>query len=124
MEAGLPQSSLMALFEAIQAQSAEALTQVPGMTEAIQLALSTAMESAYADAFAYVYYAAMAVGGVAVIAALCMKDYDPYLTGHIPKQVGKRNYTPNLEPDAAEPVAREDTKEQQVTEEQQEFSRA
>jgi hypothetical protein len=34
-----------------------------------------------------VYYAGTAIGCAAIIAAIFMKDYDKYLTGHIPKKV-------------------------------------
>jgi hypothetical protein len=85
--AGLPQSSLPALFEAIAAQSAAAYATVPGLTPQIQLAVSDALTDSYAAAFSYAYYAGTAIGCAAIIAAVFMKDYDAYLTGHIPKKV-------------------------------------
>lgn len=90
IKAGLSPAVLEQLFEAIQSQSAEAFSKIPGMTEQIQLDISRTLQDAYADAFSYVYYAAAAVGAVAVIAAMCLKDYDKYMTGHTPKQISKR----------------------------------
>lgn len=66
----------------------------------IQLTISNAIEDAYGDAFQYVYYAALAVGGVAIIAALFMKDYDKYMTNHTPKQVYGRGNTETPEIDS------------------------
>jgi nicotinamide riboside kinase len=63
---------------------------VPGMTPNIESVLIDALEDAYAAAFAFVYYAAVAVGATAVIAALFIKDYDQFLTGHVPRQVYKK----------------------------------
>ncbi|KAL6246018.1 hypothetical protein RBB50_007171 [Rhinocladiella similis] len=92
LEAGLAWSSLPQLFHAMQSQSPAAFAKPPGMAKQIQAAVALALENAYADAFAYVYYAALAVGGVAVVAALCIKDYDSYMTGHVPKQVHRRGH--------------------------------
>jgi len=36
-----------------------------------------------------VYYAALAVGLVGLIACCCIKDYDPYFTSHVPRQIYK-----------------------------------
>lgn len=90
LQAGLPQSSLPALFAAIQTQRPDALASVPGMTPLIEGALADSMADAYAVAFANVCYAAAAVGATAIIASLVLKDYDQYLTGHIPRQVYKK----------------------------------
>jgi hypothetical protein len=87
IKAGLPQTSLPALFQAIAAQSPEAFAAVPGLTPEIQIAVSDSLIAAYSWAFKYVYYAALAIGGVAVIAASFLKDYDPLMTGHMPKQL-------------------------------------
>lgn len=57
------------------------------MTASIGGVLHDTLADAYAAAFAYVYYAAVAVMLTAVIAALFLKDYDRYLTGHVPRQV-------------------------------------
>ncbi|KAJ9640795.1 hypothetical protein H2204_003084 [Knufia peltigerae] len=91
LQAGLPQSSLPQLFQAIQAQSPTAVAAVPGMTTAISTALTESMSDAYAKAFSFVYYSGVAVGGTAIIASLFLKDYDQFLTSHTPRQIYKRN---------------------------------
>jgi len=91
LQAGLPASSLPKLFAAMQAQNQSALAAVPGITPEIELALTNSLSDAYAAAFAYVYYAALAIGGAAVIAALFLKNYDELLTGHVARQVYKPN---------------------------------
>lgn len=87
ISAGLPAASLPDLFAALQAQNQAALAAVPGFTPEVQLALANSMSDAYAAAFAYVYYAAIAVGATAAIAALFLKDYDKLLTDHVPRQL-------------------------------------
>ncbi|OAL40510.1 hypothetical protein AYO20_00246 [Fonsecaea nubica] len=91
LQAGLPQTSLPQLFAAVEAQSPTALAAVPGMTPRIQAVLTSTIADAYSTAFAYVYYAAVAVGATAIIASLFLKDYDQFLTGHIPRQIYKKD---------------------------------
>lgn len=88
--AGLPESSLTALFKALAAATTSALVAVPGMTTAIEAAVSQAMSDSYAAAYSYVYYAAVAVGATGLIAAICMKDYDSLFTDHVARRVGNQ----------------------------------
>lgn len=70
VNAGLPASSITDLFTAIGAGTANALVAVPGMTPEIQAAVGAALANAYAAAYAFVYYAAIAIGLVGVIGEL------------------------------------------------------
>lgn len=88
--AGLPESSLADLFAAVAAGTPAALAAVPGFNAEIGVALTDSLTSAYAAAYAYVYYAAVAVGGVGIIAACCMKDYDDMLTSHVSRQIYRK----------------------------------
>jgi hypothetical protein len=87
IDAGLPESSLVELFEAISAGTTAALAQVPGMTPQIEAAVGSSLSNAYAAAYAYVYYAAVAVACVGLIACICVKDYDGFFTSHIPRKI-------------------------------------
>jgi hypothetical protein len=87
IDAGLPESSLPELFEAIGAGTPTALAQVSGMTPQINGAVETSLSNAYAAAYAYVYYAAVAVACVGLVACICVKDYDDLFTSHIPRQI-------------------------------------
>ncbi|KAI1612335.1 fungal trichothecene efflux pump [Exophiala viscosa] len=91
--AGLPRSSLTALTNALAQGTGSALASVPGMTESIELAVNNALADAYSAAYAYVYYAAIAVGCIAIISALVLRDYDDRMTNHVAKQMyhGDRN---------------------------------
>ncbi|KIX97094.1 uncharacterized protein Z520_07208 [Fonsecaea multimorphosa CBS 102226] len=89
MQAGLPERSVPALLEAIVAGTPDALAKVPGITTKIEAAVAAELPYAYAAAYAYVYYSAVAVAGVGLIACFCVKDYDPYLTNHVPRQIYK-----------------------------------
>lgn len=49
--------------------------------------MAVAIANGYAAAYAYVYYAAIAVGLVGLIACCCIKNYDPYFTNHVARQI-------------------------------------
>ena len=89
LEAGLPQSSLTDLFTAIAAGTTASLEAVPGMTTEIEAAVADALSDGYAAAYSYVYYAAVAVGIVGLIACISLKDYDSLFTGHVSRQIYK-----------------------------------
>ncbi len=89
LDAGLPQSSLPELFQAIAAGTPNAFAAVPGINAGIQGAVAGAVADGYAAAYAYVYYAAIAVGLVGLVACCCIKDYDPYFNNHVSKQIYK-----------------------------------
>lgn len=92
IQAGLPETSVPDLLLAIAAGGTpETLSQVDGITPAIEQTLGTVLPTAYAAAYAYVYYAAVAVGCVGLIASFCIKDYDEYFTDHVPRQIYKIN---------------------------------
>lgn len=85
--AGLSESSLPALSEAVANGTASALASVPGMTDKISAAVARAIVDANVASYAYVYYSVLAIGGVAIIAACSMRDYDDRLSNHVPKQM-------------------------------------
>lgn len=62
---------------------------MPGITPQIEAVLGAALSNAYAAAYAYVYYAAVAVGLVGLIACFCIRDYDQYFNNHVPRQIYK-----------------------------------
>lgn len=67
LNAGLPEASLTDLFTALGAGTVAALEGVPGMNPEILAAVGAATANAYAAAYSYVYYAAVAVGIVGLI---------------------------------------------------------
>lgn len=64
-----------------------ALLEVEGMTPEILRATNIAVSDAYSKSYAYVYYFAVALGGVAIIASACLRDFDQYLTEHVSRQL-------------------------------------
>lgn len=70
LNAGLPKSSLTDLFDALALGTPAALAKVPGITPSIEAAVGAAVANGYAAAYAYVYYAAIAVGLVGLIGTL------------------------------------------------------
>jgi hypothetical protein len=63
-----------------------ALLAVDGMTPSLLRTTNIAVSDAYSRSYAYVYYFAVALGCLAIIASLCMRDFDQYLTGHVSRQ--------------------------------------
>ncbi|KIW77805.1 hypothetical protein Z517_07638 [Fonsecaea pedrosoi CBS 271.37] len=88
-QAGLPETSVSSLLAAIAAGTPDAMDAVPGITATIREAVAAELPWAYAAAYAYVYYSAIAVAGVGLIACFCVKDYDKYLTNHVSRQIYK-----------------------------------
>jgi hypothetical protein len=64
-----------------------ALMEIQGMTPELLRATNIAVSNAYSRSYAYVYYFAVAIGALAIIASLCMRDFDKYLTGHVSRQL-------------------------------------
>lgn len=71
LNAGLPQASIEALFTAIASGKSSALEQVPGMNPEILAVVGAAVSNGYAAAYAYVYYAGVAIGIVGLIGKFC-----------------------------------------------------
>jgi hypothetical protein len=46
-----------------------------------------AVSDAYSKSYAYVYYFAVAIVGLAIVASLCMRDFDRYLNTHVSRQL-------------------------------------
>lgn len=104
-KAGLPASSIPDLFTAITIGTPAALAKVPGINPQIEAVLAAALSNAYAAAYAYVYYAAIAVGLVGLIACFCIRDYDRYFNNHVPRQIyksGKEKLVPSNSSAASE----------------------
>jgi hypothetical protein len=88
VKAGLPQSSLPQLFAAMATGSAQAYKSVPGITPGIITAAMAAQQNAYAYSLKYVYYAALAFGGLGFIFACCIvPNVDKEMTGFVAKKI-------------------------------------
>ncbi|KAI1479787.1 trichothecene efflux pump [Daldinia eschscholtzii] len=91
--AGLPKSSVPVLLQAVTAGTEDALRAVPGMNDNILAVTSTKVSEAYASAYTYPYYTALALGIVSIIAALTLRDFDHHLTDHVSRQLYKKSDT-------------------------------
>lgn len=94
---------------AISAGTAAALKDVPGMTPRIISVTNNAVADSYAAAYAYVYYFSLALGCLAIIAAACARDFDCYLTGHVSRQIHRKEET------AVDPLQVNDTDSERQT---------
>nr|AAM49002.1 trichothecene efflux pump [Fusarium mesoamericanum] len=86
----IPQASFPSLLEAATTGRIDAVKALPGMTNSIAAVVSRAMADSYSASYANVYYFAMALGVIPIIASLCMRDFDRYLTDHVPHQIYDR----------------------------------
>lgn len=67
-----------------------ALNEVRGMTPKILRATNITVSDAYSKSYAYVHYFAVAIGGLAIAASLCLRDFDKYLDIHVSRQLYHR----------------------------------
>jgi len=72
MNAGLSESSAIALVTAIATGNVSVADNVPGVTAQILQAASAAAHTAYFKSFQVVYYASIAFGACAIISAICV----------------------------------------------------
>ena len=84
VSAGLPSSSLPALFEAVQNGN---LTVVPGMSQKIMAAVDAAVKDAYARSYQTVYLCTLPFGALLVISALFSPNVEQYLTDEVARKL-------------------------------------
>ena len=88
LAAGLPTTSLPALFEALTAGTAAAFKAVPGINLQVIGAVEAAEVQAYVQSFKYVYYACLAFGCLGFVTAFfIIKDVDKEMTGFVAKKL-------------------------------------
>lgn len=88
--AGLASNSVSELMAAIGTGTQAAVLNVTGMNTEILHITNIAVSTAYSKSYAYVYYFAVALGGLAIIASVCLRDFDQYLTEHVSRQLYHR----------------------------------
>ncbi|KZM18935.1 hypothetical protein ST47_g9933 [Ascochyta rabiei] len=93
LAAGLPESQLESLMTAAAAANQTALLAIEGMTPELLRTTNIAVSEAYSKSYAYVYYFAVAIGVLAIIASVCMRDFDKYLTDHVSRQLYHKKIT-------------------------------
>lgn len=85
--AGLPSSSVTALFAAITNGTRAALESVPGMHADILAVVGRTVKDAYSMSFKTVYLSSLGFGGLAVIASFFATDVDTFLTNFVNKTI-------------------------------------
>ena len=87
LHAGLPESSVPLVFEAITNGTVAAMDAVPGITPAIEGAVANAVKSAYSASFGTVYLVSIAFGAAAVIASLFTSNIDQFMTNYVSRRI-------------------------------------
>lgn len=90
IKAGLPESSVPKLMAAVSSAKAEALKAVPGMNPDILTVTMDSVSDSYSASYAYVYYFCVALGGLSIIAAVCCREFDHYLTDHVSRRIHEK----------------------------------
>ncbi|KAJ4361112.1 uncharacterized protein N0V89_001681 [Didymosphaeria variabile] len=93
IEAGLPESSVSSLLQAVAAGASEAIAAVPGVNSELLAVVNAGAADSFAGAYAYVYYTALALALAAAIAAMFIRDMDHYLTDHVSRQIYHKKET-------------------------------
>jgi hypothetical protein len=83
-EAGIPRDRIPAIVAAVQAGT---LAKVPGISPAMQAAVSKVVPTAYSQAFKTVYLASLAFGGIAILSSLFSKDVQKHLTDRVERKL-------------------------------------
>ena len=96
-EAGVAASDIPTIITAATSGSKDALAAIPGMTPALIQLTNNKVADAYGKAFAYVYYTALALGAICILASVSLRDFDHYLTDHVSRQVYRKEET-NVDP--------------------------
>jgi hypothetical protein len=99
--AGLPESSLPALFAGL---STGNFTAVPGITPLVIEAAVLANKHAYAKSFSIVFLCTIPWGAVMLIAAIFTPNMEPYLTDEVPRKLHD-GYHRKLEEEKVVPIA-------------------
>lgn len=90
IKAGLPATSVEAFLVAINSGAVTAVEAVPGVNAKIIGAGEVALVEAYTNSFSYVFYASIAFGGCAVIAALLVRPItEAELSGNLIFHLGE-----------------------------------
>ncbi|KAJ2906561.1 trichothecene efflux pump [Zalerion maritima] len=87
-EAGLPESSIEALFAGITAGD---FSTVKGMTPEIAAAVGSAVRTSYVDAFKMVFYTTVPFSAILIIAACFVPNMEKYLTKNVAKRLQDQN---------------------------------
>jgi MFS family permease len=83
LDAGLPASSLTALFEAIAAGTSTALSSVPGMSIEVESALTSAQKDAFSGATKIVFLVTISFGSLGVVATLFTNNIEHLMTDEV-----------------------------------------
>ncbi|CAK7202258.1 hypothetical protein SEUCBS139899_004980 [Sporothrix eucalyptigena] len=85
--AGLPESSLPALYAGITAGN---LTTVPDITTSVEAVVATSLQTAYAESFKIVFYCTIPFSVILIAAAFMVPNMEPYLHLNVAKKLQTR----------------------------------
>ncbi len=93
IKAGLPQASVGSYMEAVAAgETAVQLAKIPGVTSEIIAIAARAYQVAYADAYRTIFLTSIAFGGLALIAAAFVPNFDARLTEKVATQLNMTHH--------------------------------
>lgn len=92
--AGLPSSSLPALFKGIAAGGD--FSGVPGMTDRVAAAVGAALVRANTDSFRTVFYCTIPFSFIVLVAAMLVPNVEKYLTRNVAKRLQEKEFKRDL----------------------------
>lgn len=92
--AGLPTSSLPALFQAITAGD---FSSVPGISDSIISAVQAALVKANTESFRIVFYSTIPFSVIVLVAAALVPNVEKYLTGNVAKRLQDKEFKRDLD---------------------------
>ncbi|KIW78953.1 hypothetical protein Z517_08793 [Fonsecaea pedrosoi CBS 271.37] len=111
---GLPSSSVDQLLGAMLTATGGPVTDVPGYTAEIGVAVSHAVKSAYVASFRYVWLSSIAFGAVSLICTIFVKDLSHQLNDTVAIRLQKEQQQDQQEQQEQEPVAETETETKTV----------
>ncbi|KAH0830793.1 putative trichothecene efflux pump protein [Fonsecaea pedrosoi] len=114
LRSGLPSSSVDQLLGAMLTATGGPVTDVPGYTAEIGVAVSHAVKSAYVASFRYVWLSSIAFGAVSLICTIFVKDLSHQLNDTVAIKLKKEQQQEQQEQEQ-EPVAETETEMERKT---------
>jgi MFS family permease len=87
LAAGLPNSSIPSLMQAIANGTSAALASVPDINSQIEIAVGLAQKTAFSGAVRLVFLVSVAFGGIGIIATFFLKNIDHLLTNDVSRKL-------------------------------------
>ena len=105
VNAGLPETSVEPLLEALGASDAAGAAKVPGVTEKLLGLAVVDLQAAYSNAFNLVFLVTIAFGAISTIASIFAPQIEKYYTGDVMRRLHVQGKKTGVNEDDSEKAA-------------------